>query len=175
MALPSLLGAVTGGVVSGLIPDQALLIAIGLVILYGAWEVHRYERPRRPHAEDARSADLWSAAAVGLAVGLLGGFVGLILGSMRLPAMVKWAGIGPHAAIGTNAAVGVVVGIGGLVGHLPSGIDWALLAAGALGGVPGAYLGSRYTGRLDERRLLQAMTAVLVVSGAALLIQGILD
>jgi uncharacterized membrane protein YfcA len=100
--------------------------------------------------------------------------VGLILGSMRLPAMVKWVGVGPYAAIGTNAAVGVLVGIGGLVGHLPSGVDWGLLGAGIIGGVPGAYLGSHYTGRLDERRLLRAMPAILLVSGLALLVQGIL-
>jgi uncharacterized membrane protein YfcA len=89
---------------------------------------------------------------------------------MRLPATVKWVGIGPYAAIGTNAAVGVVVGIGGLIGHLPSGIDWDLLAVGAAGGVPGAYFGSRLTGRLDEHTLLRAMTAILVISGVALLV-----
>jgi uncharacterized membrane protein YfcA len=109
---------------------------------------------------------------VALVVGLLGGFVGLILGSMRLPAMVKWVGIGPYAAIGTNAAVGVVVGIGGLVGHLPSGVDWDLLAAGTAGAIPGALVGSRLTGHLDERTLLRAMTLVLLVSGVALLVQA---
>ena len=132
---PSLAGGIVGGVISGLLPDRLLLAAIGLVVLYGAVEVLRYRRPTEPE-EEGHGAHLISAAMVGFAVGVLGGFVGLILGSLRLPAMVKWVGVGPYAAVGTNAAVGVVVGIGGLIGHLPSGIDWDLFAVGCAGAVP---------------------------------------
>jgi uncharacterized protein len=141
-------------------------------VLYGAWEVARYRRPAAAAPPAAGRAHLVSAAWVGFVVGLLGGFVGLILGSMRLPAMVKYVGLTPYAAVGTNAAVGVIVGIGGLVGHLPSGIDWDILWAGAAGGVPGAYLGSKLTGRLDEATLLKAMVAVLVVTGLAMIAEG---
>ena len=173
MAPPSLAGAVAGGLIAGELPGDVLLVAIGLVVLYGAWEVARY---RRPQAEvpDVRRADLLSAAGVGFGVGLLGGFVGLILGSLRLPAMVKYVGMSPYAAVGTNAAVGVIVGIGGLVGHLPSGVDWDILWAGAAGGVPGAYLGSKLTGRLDESALIKAMATVLVITGAAMILEGLL-
>jgi uncharacterized membrane protein YfcA len=171
MAPTSLAGAIAGGLISGEIPDQPLLIAIGLVILYGAWEVYRHDGDAAEPPPSGR-AHLVNAAVVGVAVGLLGGFVGLILGSLRLPALVKYAGVTPYAAIGTNAAVGVVVGLGGLVGHLPSGIDWDLVAAGCAGGVPGAYLGAHLTGRLDEHALLTACAIVLVVSGVAVLVQA---
>jgi uncharacterized protein len=173
MAPPSLAGAILGGVVSGLIPSRLLLAAIALVVLYGAWEVYRYRRPQQTDPDATSSADLRSAALVGFGVGLLGGFVGLILGSMRLPAMVRYVGIGPYAAVGTNAAVGAVVGLGGLIGHLPSGIDWDLLAAGCVGGIPGAYLGAHLTGRLEEGVLLRVMAAILVISGLAMLGQAI--
>jgi uncharacterized protein len=177
MAPASLVGAVVGGLVSGVIPDEPLLIAIGIVVLYGAWEIYRYERPAAADGTDAAfdAKQLWNAAVIGLAVGLLGGFVGLILGSMRLPALVRFAGVSPHAAVGTNAAVGVLVGVGGLIGHLPSGVDWELFAAGCAGGVPGAYLGAHFTGRLSERALLNACAAVLVVSGLAILVQALID
>jgi uncharacterized membrane protein YfcA len=59
-----------------------------------------------------------------------------------------------------------------LVGHLPSGVDWDLLAAGCAGGIPGAYLGAQYTGGLSERTLLNACAAVLVISGAGILVQA---
>jgi uncharacterized membrane protein YfcA len=172
MAPPSLAGAVAGGLVAGELPGDVLLVAIGLVVLFGAWEVARYRRPEGESPAVER-AHLLNAAGVGFGVGLLGGFVGLILGSMRLPAMVKWVGMTPYAAVGTNAAVGVVVGIGGLVGHLPSGVDWDILAVGAAGGVPGAYLGSKLTGRLSEVALLRAMTAVLVLTGVAMIADGL--
>jgi uncharacterized membrane protein YfcA len=172
MAPPSLLGAIAGGLIAGELPGDVLLVAIGLVVLYGAWEVSRYRRPEAVPPEAGR-AHMLNAAAVGLLVGLLGGFVGLILGSMRLPAMVRYVGMSPYAAVGTNAAVGVIVGIGGLAGHLPSGVDWDILAAGAAGGVPGALIGAQLTGRLPEHRLMVAMAAVLVITGAAMIVEGL--
>ena len=67
---------------------------------------------------------------IGGGIGLLGGFVGLILGSLRLPAMLRM-GEPLAAAIGTNVTVGFFVGAAGVVGHLPGGVDWTLLAVGA--------------------------------------------
>jgi uncharacterized protein len=173
MAPTSLAGAIIGGVIAGLLPERILLGAISLVVFYGAVEVARYKRPEGGQARPTTTELFLNAALIGFGVGLLGGFVGLILGSLRLPAMVKWAGVGPYGAVGTNAAVGVVVGIGGLLGHLPSGVDWEILGVGAAAAMPAAYLGARFTGRLDERHLIQAMAVVLVISAAAMGAQAI--
>jgi uncharacterized membrane protein YfcA len=175
MAPASLVGAIGGGLIAGVLPDRILLGAISAVVLYGAVEVWRYRRPNSAEGAEIPSQRqlLANAALVGFSVGVLGGLVGLILGSLRLPAMVRWAGVGPYAAVGTNAAVGAVVGVGGLVGHLPSGIDWGIVAVGAAAAMPAAYLGSRFTGRLDERQLIKAMAAILLVSGSAIAAQAI--
>jgi uncharacterized protein len=175
MAPTSLVGAIAGGLIAGVLPDRVLLGAISVVVLYGAVEVWRYQRPKAETGQRVpnQSELLVNAALVGFGIGVLGGFVGLILGSLRLPAMVRWAGVGPYAAVGTNAAVGAVVGVGGLIGHLPSGVDWGILAVGAAGAMPAAYLGSHFTGRLDEHQLIRAMAAVLVVSGTAMAIQAV--
>jgi uncharacterized membrane protein YfcA len=69
--------------------------------------------------------------------------------------------------------VGAVVGVGGLIGHLPSGIDWGILAVGAAAAMPAAYLGSHFTGRLDEHQLIRAMAVALVISGVAMAVQAI--
>jgi uncharacterized membrane protein YfcA len=172
MAPTSLAGAIVGGLISGVLPSRVLLGAIAIVVLYGALEVLRYRRPVEEREIGHREL-LLNAAAIGFGVGVIGGVVGLILGSLRLPAMVKWAGIDPYGAVGTNAAVGAVVGIGGVIGHLPSGVDWSLLAVGAAAAIPGAYLGSHLTGRLDEHTLLRACAAVMVVSGVSMLVQAI--
>jgi uncharacterized membrane protein YfcA len=175
MAPTSLVGAIVGGLIAGLLPDRIVLGAISIVVLYGAVEIWRHRRPTAGVGTEVPTQRelLLNAALIGFGVGMLGGFVGLILGSLRLPAMVRWAGVGPYAAVGTNAAVGAVVGVGGLIGHLPSGIDWGILAVGAAGAMPAAYLGSRFTGRLDERQLIGAITAILVVSGSAMAVQAI--
>jgi uncharacterized protein len=175
MAPTSLVGAIIGGLIAGVLPNRILLGAIAVVVLYGAFEISRYRRPAGVETvavPDNRRL-LANAALVGFGVGVLGGFVGLILGTLRLPALIKYSGISPYAAVGTNAAVGVVVGIGGLVGHLPGGIDWSILAVGAAAAMPAAYFGARFTGRLDEHQLLRAIAAILVVSGSAMAIQAI--
>ena len=110
-----------------------------------------------------------NALIVGFGVGLLGGIVGLILGTLRLPALMKWVGVGARESIGTNSAAGVMVAIGGLVGHLPSGVDWALVAVGGAASIPGALVGVRLIDRLDERELLRVVAAILIIAGLAML------
>jgi uncharacterized membrane protein YfcA len=171
MAPPSLLGGIAGGLVSGLLPQRLLLALIALVVLYGAAELTRHRRRAEPAEPPAGGR--WVAISIAFAVGVLGGLVGLILGTLRLPAMVKWLGTAPKAAVGTNAATGVVVGIGGLIGHVAGGVEWDLLAAGCAGAVPGAYLGAHLTGRLDDDALLKAIAAILVVAGLSLAAQAI--
>jgi uncharacterized membrane protein YfcA len=180
MAPPSLAGGIAGGLISGALPQQLLLGLISLVVLYGAVEVGRHarlhdgaEQPPVPTPRDHKR-DRRVGVAIAFSVGVLGGLVGLILGTLRLPAMVRWLGTAPKAAVGTNAATGVIVGVGGLIGHLAAGVDWALLAAGCAGAVPGAYLGAQLTGRLDDAALLRTIAAILVVAGLSLGLQAIL-
>ncbi len=175
MAPSSLLGAVAGGLLASVLPERLLLGAISLVVLYGAIEVWRHHRPGPADVgpRPDRSRLLTETVLIGFGVGLLGGFVGLILGSLRLPAMLKYMGISPQKAVGTNSAVGVIVGIGGLVGHLPSGVDWEILAIGAAAAIPGAALGSRLTGKLPEETLIRAMAVVLLITGLGIAGQAI--
>jgi uncharacterized membrane protein YfcA len=110
----------------------------------------------------------------GLVIGLLGGLVGLILGALRMPALLKLVGEVPSRAVGTNLTVGVLVGIAGLLGHLPSAApDWDLLAVGAVASVPGALIGARLTGRLSERQLVRAIGVALLVAGTAAAVQAV--
>jgi uncharacterized membrane protein YfcA len=163
---PSMAGAVVGGYVSGRVPQNAFLVTIGVVLLLMAVDLLR----RRPPGEPRRMTPA-QIVLIGGGIGLLGGFVGLILGSLRLPAMLRM-GEPLAKAIGTNVTVGFFVGAAGVVGHLPGGVDWTLLAVGAAASVPGALLGSRLTGRLPEAQLKQAIAAILVVAGIATLVQA---
>jgi uncharacterized protein len=164
---PSMAGAVIGGYVSGKVPKNAFLVTIGVVLLLMAVDLVR----RRPPAEPRRMTPA-ETVLIGGGIGLLGGFVGLILGSLRLPAMLRM-GEPLAKAIGTNVTIGFFVGAAGVFGHLPGGVDWTLLAVGGAASVPGALLGSRLTGRLPEAQLKRAIAAILVVAGVALLVQAV--
>jgi uncharacterized protein len=171
MAPPSVAGALVGGYLSGRVPETALLLAIAAVLLYSGLDLLF----RRPAPARTREGSRVGAAIVsGAVIGLIGGFVGLILGSLRMPALLRLVGEPPASAVGTNLAVGVCVGVAGLVGHLPSAApDWRLLLAGGVASVPGALIGARLTGRLSDRALVKAIGAVLLVSGASLAIQAL--
>jgi uncharacterized membrane protein YfcA len=169
MTPPSVVGAVGGGLAAGALPGNALLVVIGIVLLAFGLDLLR---ARRPSSALREGVDLRAAVIAGGLIGFLGGLVGLILGSLRMPALLRF-GEPAAKAVGTNLAVGVAVGVAGVAGHLPGGIDWSLLAVGASASIPGALLGARLTGRLDERRLLRVVGAILLVAGAAAIIQGL--
>jgi len=173
MAPPSMAGAVGGGYLSGELPDEVLLVIIGALLLYFGVDLLRPRRGGAMPVRERSEPDLRAAVIAGAAIGVLGGIVGLILGSLRMPALLRWVGEAPARAVGTNVAVGFCVGLAGVVGHLPGGVDWTLLLVGAAASVPGAVLGARLTGRLSEARLVQAIGAVLVVAGCATLVQGL--
>ena len=171
MGPPSVAGAVAGGYLAGEVPEEALLLAIGAVLVWSGIDLIR-RRPRTRVGRDALNvrAAVWS----GLVVGLIGGFVGLILGALRMPALLRLVGEVPSRAVGTNLVVGVMVGAAGLLGHLPNAApDLDLLLVGGAASVPGALLGARLTGRLTEEQLVRAIGAVLVVAGAAAAVQAV--
>jgi uncharacterized membrane protein YfcA len=152
-------------------PANALRILIGSALLLFGIDLLRPRRTAvRPPGDQL---DLGAAVISGAVIGVLGGLIGLILGALRLPALLRWVGEEPRRAVGTNLVVGIAVGAAGLVGHLPGGIDWTLFAIGASASVPGALVGSRLTGRLSEEALLRAVGLILLGAGTAAIMQGI--
>ena len=144
-------------------PSGLLLGGIAAVLLWSGLDL-LFELRAAPDTHRPRLA----ATVSGGLIGLLGGAVGLILGTLRMPALIRSVGLPAHTAVGTNLVVGFFLGAAGFAGHLVrSEVDWAVLAAGVAGAVPGAWLGARSTGRIDERTLRRligiALVAVAVV------------
>ncbi len=171
MLPPSVAGAVGGGYAAGHLSANTLRVVIGTaLLLFGIDLLRRRRDGLRPPREQP---DLRAAVVAGAAIGAIGGLIGLILGTLRLPALIRWVGEEPARAVGTNLVVGIAVGAAGLVGHLPGGVDWTLLAVGAATSVPGALLGTRYTGRVSAAVLLRAIGAILLVSGTVTILRGV--
>ena len=163
MTPPSIAGAFVGGYFGHQVPSGLLLGVIAAVLLWSGLDL-LLELRAAPKSHRPRLA----ATVSGGLIGLLGGAVGLILGTLRMPALLRSVGLSPHAAVGTNLVVGFFLGAAGFAGHLVRGeVDWPVLAAGVAGAVPGAWLGARSSGRIDERTLKRligiALIAVAVV------------
>jgi uncharacterized protein len=171
MLPPSVVGAVAGGYAAAHLPANVLRFVIGsCLLLFGLDLLRRRTMQVAPKA----SVDIRAAVVAGAVIGAIGGLIGLILGTLRVPALLRWVGEKPARAVGTNLVVGVAVGAAGLLGHLPGGIDWELLTVGAVTSVPGALIGSRYTGRLSANGLLRAIGVILVVSGTITIVRAFL-
>ena len=90
-------------------PGTLLLLAIAAVLLYSASSsCATRRRSRAPKGSDG-GLDIRAAVLTGLVIGILGGIVGLILGSLRMPALVKIVGEIPARAVGTNVTIGFLV------------------------------------------------------------------
>jgi uncharacterized protein len=172
MAPPSVAGGLLGGYVSGLLPGRALLAVISVVLFHAAFEL--FVRPPAPAADASGRVARGPAVITGAVVGFLGGVVGLILGSLRMPAMLRYMRVPARRAAATNVTVGFLVGVAGAIGHLPSAPpDWKVAAVGAGASVPGALLGSRLTGRLAEPQLLRAIAWILLVVALSTAVQAV--
>jgi uncharacterized membrane protein YfcA len=171
MLPPSVAGAIGGGYAAGHLPAHVLRIVIGsALVLFGLDLL----RPRRA-VEPAPPAEprLGAAVVAGGVIGAIGGLIGLILGTLRVPALIRWVREEPARVVGTNLVVGIAVGAAGLLGHVPNGVDWTLLAVGGAASVPGALLGARSTGRLSTRDLLRAIGIILLISGTLTIVRGL--
>jgi uncharacterized membrane protein YfcA len=172
MLPPSVAGALVGGYAGGRLPGDVLRIVIGSALLLFGLDLLR---PRRaPPPAPKKTLDLRAAVVSGALIGVLGGLIGLILGTLRLPALIRWVGEDAARAVGTNLVVGIGVGAAGLAGHAPTGVDWTLLAVGSAASAPGALIGARYTGRLSAAALLRAIGVILMVSGTVTIVRGAL-
>jgi uncharacterized membrane protein YfcA len=152
------------------VPEGALLGAIAAVL---AWNgVDLLVRPFRERpAADPRALP---AVVFGFVIGLLGGAIGVILGTLRMPALLRAVGLSAHRAVGTNLVVGVALGLFGFAAHaLRLEVEWDLLAAGLVGALPGGWLGARFTGRLSEGTLRRAIGVALLVIAAAFAVEAI--
>jgi uncharacterized protein len=168
MTPPSVVGAAVGGYTAGVLPSRVLLAMIGSALVILGFRMMR-RRKRPPRTERLR---VNTAVVTGFVVGLLGGLIGLILGTLRLPALIGPIGETEHRAVGTNVVVGFWLGVAAVLGHLPTGVDWSLMALGSAASIPGALAGARLTGRLSDHQLRLAIAVILVIVGATMVGQA---
>ena len=95
--------------------------------------------------------------------------MGLILGSIRLPALIRILRVDPRIAAGSNLFIGFIMGSLGWIGHALQGqVDYALLVLMGAAAMVGSYYGAKLTGRVSLNTLISAMGWVLLVVGGLL-------
>jgi hypothetical protein len=164
MTPPSVAGAFAGGYFAHAVPSRLLLAGIAAVLAWNGLDLLLELRA----APDSRRPRMAAVVSGGL-IGLLGGAVGLILGTLRMPALLRSVGLPPHTAVGTNLVVGFFLGAAGFAAHLVRlEVEWLVLAVSLAGAIPGAWLGARHAGRIPEHALRRLIGAALLTVAAAI-------
>lgn len=171
MAPPSVVGAVVGALLADDVSETVLYAAIAAVLVWSGIDLALRPVTARPR-ERLR---LLRGSAFGLLIGAIGGAVGVILGTLRMPALVRSVGLDVRRAAGTNLVVGFLLGVAGFVTHAAAtGVEWSILGAGLAGAIPGGWLGAKATGRISEDGLRYALGVVLVVVGVVFGVRAVL-
>lgn len=119
-----------------------------------------------------RTKETFKESAIGFGVGLLGGMVGLVLGSIRMPVMISVLKLPTRIAIGTNLASSAFMGTVGVIGHLiNNNIDFVTLALMGPTAMLGAYLGSRFTNKTNESNIKFVISIVLIVIAVSMFLR----
>jgi uncharacterized membrane protein YfcA len=165
-AVPGIVGAVLGALLTEVVNAHLLLVATSALIAVTAIQVIRNRPPRTPW-EIGRTPG-WKYAAVGLVAGTVSGLLGIGGGIVLVPAFTLWVGMPLRRALGTSLLVIAILVIPGTIVHAMLGhIDWAIFLALTIGVVPGARLGARIALGVRERTLRMAVGAFLLVVALA--------
>jgi uncharacterized membrane protein YfcA len=170
LGLPALAGSWIGGSVvkAGLIPESVQLGIFTAAALLASWLMVRPRALAQASSNRASAGSPLALAVQGVLVGLLTGIAGVGGGFAIVPALVLLAGLPMQLASGTSL---VLISLNSLVafaalGHWPAAqlpLMLPLIGGGALG----ALIGQRLAPHLQERRLRQGFSALLI--GSALL------
>jgi uncharacterized membrane protein YfcA len=168
MVPPTVAGAIVGALFGDSAPERLLYGLIAGVLLWNGTDLLLRPFRSRPCPRPRLAA----AVVTGFGVGLLGGAVGVILGTLRMPALLAVVGMTAHRAVGTNLVVGFVLGVSAFAAYAAQQeVEWGLLAAGLAGALPGGWLGAQLTGLLSEQLLRRAIGIALVSVGIAFAVE----
>jgi hypothetical protein len=176
-------GAFIGSFFTSYVPISILLMIIGLIVSYESFALINGSRIKKKRCNNNTNNNeldeitnskrflnfrknrlVLLESLIGFGVGFLGGLVGLVLGSIRMPAMISILKMEPRVAVGTNLAAASVMGISGLVGHIINhNIDYLVLLIMGSAAMLGGYIGAKYTNRFSDTGLRRIIGIVLIV------------
>jgi uncharacterized membrane protein YfcA len=157
-------GALAGGVLSAAAPGRLLVLLFALVVT--AATVLLLVPPGETRAR-GRAAQV-VAAATFLAVGAIGGAVGVGAGVLVIPVLLSVLGMSQRVASGTGLVLPVFISGPAFVGKALSGqVPWMLVPAVAVAALAGVAAGARVHGAMPSTAVrlgLAGLTAVLALT-----------
>jgi uncharacterized protein len=165
-AFSGMVGAFFGAKLTHLIAPSLLMSVFGLLMLVvGAAMLRKRGEDLAP-----QSCRPMRCLAVGAAVGILTGSLGVGGGFLILPALVLFAGVDMKKAIGTSLAIIALNSFAGLLGQLRYvHFDWWITLAFLGAAVTGMFAGLAVANRISSDSLRRGFAWCVITLGLALL------
>jgi uncharacterized membrane protein YfcA len=172
--LISMAGSYGGAKIAEHIAGQAQLLIFSLLMLAAGGSMIREQNGPQADRPDARRGSGWASllmiAALGLAVGLLTGLVGIGGGFMILPALVVLVKLPMRDAAGTSLAIMAMNAAAGLMGYTAHvEIPWMFLLGFTTAAVAGIIVGTYLAPQVSPVKLRRAFALFVIVMGLMIL------
>ncbi len=168
-AVSGILGSYLGARLTHQVPGQVLLLLFGVLMLVAGTRMLMTS----PQASPGCVCEPVRCLGIGLAVGLLTGFLGVGGGFVILPALVLFAGLEMKTAVGTSLAVIATNSFAGLIGQLQFvSFQWPLTLAFVGSALLGMFAGLALSTRISSRRLRHSFGWIIILLGAFLVIRN---
>lgn len=165
-AVAGALGAFGGAKLTRLVPGGALMVVFASLMLLAGWRMLAPARAVAPRGPSQGPR----CAAIGLAVGVLTGFLGIGGGFLIVPALVLAAGLDMRRAVPTSLAIIACNAAGGLAGQLRGdALNWPVTAAFLTSAMTGMVGGSIIARRMSGEALRRGFAWAVIALGAAIL------
>ena len=173
VGIPSLFGSFIGALYAGNFSQFILLILIGSIlflsaisiILVSSFELFKKDRNDSNEVLKIKIGKFGfiREGIIGVAIGFVGGAVGVALGVLRVPALVYILKMHPSLSGGTNLAITIIVSLFGFMGHsIGNNYDIDIIIIIGLSAVIGMYIGSRLAGSFDALKLRLGIGVLLL-------------
>ncbi|MEE9553159.1 MAG: sulfite exporter TauE/SafE family protein [candidate division Zixibacteria bacterium] len=166
-------GALCGGLLAGIIRQEAIYIMFGLILLYASYNM---ARPRKYDYENGK-ADFPRRMPIGMGLsffaGNLSGLLGVGGGVIKVPMLNLIMGVPLKIATATSSyMVGITAGSGALVYLFRGDIDLNKAAAIVVGIFFGSRLGASISYRINALFLRLIFVAVMLFTAYKMIIRG---
>jgi uncharacterized protein len=174
IGIPSGIGAFISMLAFAHMKGDWVKVLIGIVLVYSSFQVANTKKAIKGENQRSVRQSLLLEIVIGIALGLLSGTVGLGLGSMRLPAMIRVLGIEPKDAIGTNLAINLItVSIGAATSILTFGVHLPLLLSLVPATLLGSYFGARSVKKIDSSKLRKFIAWAVGGTGTFMIVESL--
>ena len=160
--------------------DTVIALLAGALLLTGAATLIRaflkrmQERERDTIAMERRHKI--AAVLLGVSVGFVLGVTSAGSGALIAVGLILLFRLSPQRVVGTDVFHAAILLWAAGLAHVTAGnVDFALVGTILLGSIPGVWLGSHWSVRVDPAVLRMTLAVVLIGAGLALLIKAGLD